>query len=201
MEEWRGAFARARSVPGRVRRLGLGSFCEIRAWDGGEVVLNALAIAASFTLESTVGSAHHLFEIADAEVGEVGSFGRGFIAVVALGLETAKLGGRFMKEPAGLRAGAIDGSLAAFGGFVVEIYERGFDETAAAQAPHGAENFLDQVFFHQSGGAKFGVEGFFELGVDGLFAGTDQGAGGEESGGEGVLRRGGFTFFGGGTCG
>ena len=156
----------------------------------GEAVLDAFAPGAD-----------DFFHVADAETGEIGAFGEDLVAHVALGLEAAEFGGRLIKKTAGLGAGTVDGGLAAVGGVVVEGGEGGFGEAAAAEAPHGSEDFLDQAFFHQRDGAEFDLEGFFEIGVEGLFAGADQGAGGEEAGGEGVLGGDGFAFFGGGAGG
>lgn len=183
----------------------LGSFCKFGAFrevrERREVVFDAFALEAALAILRTCGCSDDFFDVADAEIGEVGSFGEDFVARDALGLEAAEFGGCLIKKTACLGAGAVDRGLAAVGGVVVEGGEGGFDEAAAAEAPHGCEDFFDEVLFHEGGGAEFGLERLFEIGVEGLFSGADQGAGGEEAGGEGVLGGGGLAFFGGGAGG
>jgi hypothetical protein len=174
----------------------LGSFCEIGARGGGEVVFNVPALEAAPAVTGEVGGADNSLHVANAEIGEIGSFGQDLVAKKAFRLEAAEFGGRLVKKTAGLGAGAIDGELAAAGGVIIEGGEGGFDEAAAAKTPHGSENFLDQVLFQEGSGAEFGVEGLFVHAIDGIFAGADEGAGGEEAGGEGVLRGGGLSCFG-----
>src|SRR6185437_14978906 len=101
---------------------------------------------------SARGGADDFFDVADAEVGEVRALRGDFVAHESLGLEAAERGGCLMEKTARLGAGAVDGGLAAIG--VVEDGEGGFDEAAAAETPHGSEDFFGQVFFHQGDWAK-----------------------------------------------
>jgi hypothetical protein len=145
-------------------------------------------------LQNPRGGAHDLAHLADAETGEAGSFAHNFAAEDALGLEAAELGDRFIKNTAGVGAGAVDGDLTAFGGFVIEGGEGGFDEAAATEPPHGAEDFLRQAFFHPVSGTEFGVEGLLQFRVERFFARADE-CGGEQARGDGIFRRGSLPCF------
>src|ERR1700730_13365454 len=101
-----------------------------------------------------------------------------------------------------LGAGTIDGSLMYFGVRVAGLHrvkdvacavvetdgEVGFDFAAAAETPHGAADFVDEIDFEQADGSQFGVERFGDVGVEGFFAGTDKVMFGEEAVDDGVLR-------------
>jgi hypothetical protein len=101
----------------------VGWFCEIRAFceirDRREVILHALALEAALAVLSTVGDADDFFDVANAEAGEIGSFGQDLSAKKALGLETAEFGGRLIKMTAGLGTGTVDGGLTRAGRVVV----------------------------------------------------------------------------------
>jgi len=139
--------------------------------------------------------------------------GREFVAEVGLGPEFAEFGCAFVKETVGEGSGAVYGPLdllgVGVGGFhgvedvpcaVVEADDEvGFDFAAAAETPHGAADFVDEIVFERTAGGEIGAEGFVELGVDIVFAGTDEVAGGEEAVGDGVLGGDGFAFFGAGA--
>lgn len=178
---------------------GLGSFCEIGK--GGKVVIDFLEPAAPVAVLRAVGGAYDSIDVADAKIGKLGSFGQDLIAEEALGLEAAEFGGRFIKKTAGLGAGAVDGSLAAIGGVIVHGGHGGFNVAAAAETPHGTQDLFDQVFFHEGGGAEFGVEGFFEFGIDCLLSRADMGAGSKEAGRNGVFGRSRLAGFRGGASG
>jgi hypothetical protein len=113
-----------------------------------------------FRLASDFGGAKDSCHITEAETGDAGSFRMNFAAEYALGLEAAEPGDRVVKNSAGVGAGAIDGSLAPLGGFVIEGREGRLGEGAAAKAPEGAEDFRRQVLFQQGGGRELGMERF-----------------------------------------
>lgn len=143
---------------------------------GGEVVFDAFALQTAAALGGVIGSAHNLFEIANAEVIRRSRFGKDFVAVLALRLKAAEFGGGPIKKTAGLGAVAVDGGLAAGGGIVIESGEGGFGEAAAAETPEGADDFFEQVLFEDGGGGEFGVERFFEFcGDEGVLSGRGHG--------------------------
>jgi len=138
--------------------------------------------------------------VAQAEHGDVGAFIEPGVAVLALGLELAEFGGAFVEEAVREGAGAIDGELEFCGGFLVhriveifEIAETFFNLATAAESPHDAADFVDEVEFE----GAFGNEAFLEVpgefGVGVVLVGPDEVAGGEEAKADGVLGGGGFT--------
>jgi hypothetical protein len=129
-------------------------------------------------------------------------------AQVTLGLEPAQFGDAPVEEAVALRAGAVDGELDRGGGFVLHgvgdgagFDHGGFDFAAAAEAPHGAADFVDEVVFEAAFWKKFGAEGLVEFVIRGLFTGTDEVFGGEEAMFGGVFGGGRFTGAGAGSGG
>ena len=122
-----------------------------------------------------------LFEIAEAEVRNVGASVVRFVAVDTLGLELAQFGGAFVEDAMGLSAGAIYGQLDFGRGFQLHGIEYGvgfekafFDPGAAAESPHGAADFLDEVVFEDAFGREILDEDCVDLGIESFFAGTDE---------------------------
>ena len=69
-----------------------------------------------------------------------------------------------------------------------------FDFAAAAETPHGAADFVDEVVFEEADGGEFGAELFAEVAVVGFFVGADEVAGGVEAEGGGVAGGDGAAF-------
>ena len=144
--------------------------------------------------------------VAEAEVGDVGAGREGFVAQLALGLEFTEFGGAFVEETLAECAGAIDGELEFDLSFVAHgvwdefgvgaVGDEGlFDFAAAAETPHGAADFVDEVVFEEADGGQFGAKLFGEVVVVGFFVGTDEVSGGVEAVSDSVLRGDGFTGF------
>lgn len=137
-------------------------------------------------------------DVAYAEGGGVDTVGGDFVAIAALGLEAAKFGGVFVEEAGGLVARAVDGELAfRVGGFGLRRVLRwggglrgvfGFEFLAAAEAPHGSQDFFGEAALEHAFGGEFGYYGILKVCVDGLFFGKNVVVGGVEAGGGGVLR-------------
>ena len=150
-------------------------------------------------------------EVAEAEVGDVGAGFEVFVAEVTFGLELAEFGGAFVEQTMGLGAGAVDGSLEFGRGFILHRVGLGvgvegcdeafFDLAAAAETPHGAADFVDEIVFEDAGGGEVQAERVVEFGIEGLFAGTDEVVGGEEAVFGGVFGRRCFALFGAWTGG
>jgi hypothetical protein len=110
----------------------------------------------------------------------------------AFRLELPQLRGAAMQNAVRLSAGAINGELDFFDGFADGFHgvandviageqraELCFDAGAAAEAPGGAVDFVDQEFFENVRGSEAVMEFGAEFGVVALFAGADEAAGEE----------------------
>lgn len=111
---------------------------------------------------------------------------------VAPRLELTEFGGAAVENAVGLSAGAVDSDLDSFGDFadglhgvvnrrVTDKYrtELGLNACAAAEAPHGAMDFIDEALFEDIGRCEAAVEFGAKLVVIALFAGANEAAGEE----------------------
>ncbi|MGA3008133.1 MAG: hypothetical protein ABSE59_09610 [Opitutaceae bacterium] len=139
-------------------------------------------------------------------MGDVGSAVEVFVAELALGLKLAKFGGSFVQEPVRQGTRAVDGELDSGHGLVLHrVRERAgavgcccgktfFDLATAAETPHGATDFIDEVVFEQAGGDEVVLQRVVEFGVEGLFTWTDEVVYGEQAAGDVVLGGGGLVL-------
>ena len=149
-------------------------------------------LTARSACEMAVWKSHTPRPVADAAVGG------DFIAIAALGLEAAEFGGVFVEEARGLIAGAVYGELAfRVGGLglhgVIRLGgwlggEFAFEFAAAAEAPHGSQDFFDEAAFEHALRGEFGDYGILKVSIEGLLFRKDVIGGGIETGGGGVLR-------------
>ena len=79
--------------------------------------------------------------------------------------------------------------------------EAGFDDAAAVETPHGPVDFVHQIEFEEALGGEFAGEGFFDLIVERLFAGSDEVLTGVQTMGGCVFGGCGMTGFGAGSGG
>lgn len=164
--------------------------------------------------ERRCGLVMHAFDdctpVAKAKIGAAGFAAEVFAAVLAFSVEFAQLGDAAVEKAMGLSAGAIHGQLGVGSGFVLQRVERersagfnhgSFDFTAAAEAPHGATDFIDEVVLETAFGLELGAEGLVESIVFGLLAGADEVFRGEEAVFGGIARGRGFAGLGAGSGG
>lgn len=104
----------------------------------------------------------------NADIGDVGALTEEILGVMMIGLQTPEFGGAFVEYAVGFGAGSVDGALSFFDASVGGFHgigdgtgsafgrrgETGFDLTAAAEAPGGDVDFLDQILFEGADGGK-----------------------------------------------
>jgi len=104
-----------------------------------------------------------------------GTYARCEGGVDAFGLEAAEFLEGAVEGALGGGAGAVDRDLEAIEFFVRQIFgRRGFEISAAAEAPGGVDDFTGEGLFERRVGREFGDVAGFEVIEDVLLFGADE---------------------------